>query len=61
MKIKEWQEFHGFTDEDVSRIDDVKKIFGGKIEIIRTRDELDEHYKDISKQNKINIDRLWIK
>lgn len=61
MKIKEWSELHGFDEDDAKRINDAKVMFGGKIEIVRTKDELDKHYKDISKQNKINIDRLWVK
>lgn len=31
MTKKEWQDFHGFDDEDMDRIDALVKIFNGKI------------------------------
>lgn len=31
MTKLEFQKLHGFSDEDMARIDDVVKIFGGKI------------------------------
>ena len=61
MNRAEWQKFHGFTDETAAHIDKVKKLFGGKIEIIRTNKEYDDEMIAISKSNKVNIDRLWIK
>lgn len=61
MKIKEWAEFHGFTDEAAKRIDDAKKIFCGKIDIVRTNKEYEEYMRSITISNKLNIDRLWIK
>lgn len=61
MNRAEWQKFHGFTDETSAHIDKVKKLFGGKIETIRTSKEYEDEMIAISKNNKINIDRLWIK
>ena len=61
MKIKEWAEFHRFDEEDVQYIDKIKKTFGGKIDIVRTDAEYKEYMRSISTNNKINIDRLWIK
>lgn len=61
MKIKEWAEYHGFNEEDKIRIDAVKKMFGGKIDIVRTDKEYKEEMISITKNNQINIDRLWIK
>lgn len=71
MKIKEWAEFHGFTDEDAARIDTIKKMFGeidkekglvgAKIDIVRTDKEYKEWDNSRIKNNKINIDKLWIK
>lgn len=61
MKIKEWAQLHGFDDDDAKRIDEVKKMFGGTIDIVRTKKEYEEEMKRIAKQNKINIDRIFIK
>lgn len=61
MKIKEWQKFHGFTDETSAHIDKVKKLFCGTITEVRTAEEYKKMNEDITKSNKMKIDMLWIK
>lgn len=31
MKRKEWQKYHGFSDETMEELDDIIKLFNGRI------------------------------
>lgn len=61
MKRIEWQSLHGFTDEDMQRIDDCKSIFGGTITGVFTNKEMSDFKDKIKRDNKMNVDRLFIK
>lgn len=59
MKRAEWQKFHGFTDEDIEKIDCVKKMFNGTIVEVFTGNEYKEHIARIKRDNLVNIDKVF--
>ena len=61
MKIKEWAEFNGISEKDVAMIDEVKKMFGGKIVRIHQKGEYAKMIKEIELNNKSYIDNVFLK
>ena len=61
MNKKEYQKFHGFSDEDMSIIDALKKIFNGTITNVCSSEERAKIMAAQQAENKININRFWVK
>jgi hypothetical protein len=61
MKIEDFKKLHCLSDEDMSIIDALKKTFNGPITDVCSGKERAEIITAQQSENKVNIDRLWIK
>lgn len=61
MNRNEYQKFHGFSDEDMQRIDDAKLIFNGRVVAVLTDEEYKKMKESIAYNNKLNMNALFIK